>query len=280
MADEQIILITGASRGIGRAIALRLAESGSVLLLNHFDREPDAADQTLKDVLDRGARGKIYHYNVADFRETQVQLEGMLAEWGRIDVLINNAGITRDTLLMRMKEEDWDLVLDINLKGVYNATQAVIRSMIKNKAGKIVNYRLGGRGHRQCRAIQLRGFQGGDHRFQQIGGQGSGRAGHYGQRRGSRFYRHGDDRRPPGAGPPGIFEVDPHGPQRATRGGSRPGGLSDFRGGGIYHRPGASYQRGDVYVRGSAEPHKSETRNSKSETNPNDRISKSETFLY
>jgi 3-oxoacyl-[acyl-carrier protein] reductase len=139
MADEQIILITGASRGIGRAIALRLARPGAVLLLNHYDREPDAAEQTLKDILERGAQGKITYYNVADFRETQAQVEGMLAEWGRIDILINNAGVTRDTLLMRMKEEDWDLVLNINLKGVYNSTQAAIRSMIKNKAGRIVN---------------------------------------------------------------------------------------------------------------------------------------------
>jgi 3-oxoacyl-[acyl-carrier protein] reductase len=139
MEEQKIILITGGSRGIGRAIALRLAQPGVVLLLNHYDREPDAAEQTLQDILERGARGKIYYYNVADFQETQIQVERMLAEWGRIEVLVNNAGITRDTLLMRMKEEDWDLVLNINLKGVYNSTQAVIRSMIKNKSGKIVN---------------------------------------------------------------------------------------------------------------------------------------------
>ncbi len=139
MSEQMIILITGASRGIGRAIALRLAQPGVVLLLNHYDREPDAAEHTLQDVVERGAQGKIYYYNVAEFQETQAQVEGMLAEWGRIEVLVNNAGITRDTLLMRMKEEDWDLVLNINLKGVYNSTQAVIRSMIKNKFGKIVN---------------------------------------------------------------------------------------------------------------------------------------------
>jgi 3-oxoacyl-[acyl-carrier protein] reductase len=138
MSEQKIILITGASRGIGRAIALRLAQPGVVLLLNHYDREPDAAEKTLQDILGRGAQGKIYYYNVADFQETQAQVERMLAEWGRIEVLVNNAGITRDTLLMRMKEEDWDLVLNINLKGVYNSTQAVIRSMIKNKSGKIV----------------------------------------------------------------------------------------------------------------------------------------------
>ncbi len=139
MSEQKMILITGASRGIGRAIALRLAQPGVVLLLNHYDREPDAAEQTLQDIVERGAQGKIYYYNVADFQETQAQVEGMLTEWGRIEVLVNNAGITRDTLLMRMKEEDWDLVLNINLKGVYNSTQAVIRSMIKNKSGKIVN---------------------------------------------------------------------------------------------------------------------------------------------
>lgn len=137
--DQRIILITGASRGIGRAIALHLAGPGVVLLLNHYDPDPAMAEQTLREVEAKGARGKICYYNVADFQEVQSQTDGLLKEWGRIDVLINNAGITRDTLLMRMKEEDWDRVITINLKGVFNCTQAVIRSMIKNKSGKIVN---------------------------------------------------------------------------------------------------------------------------------------------
>jgi 3-oxoacyl-[acyl-carrier protein] reductase len=136
---QRVILITGASRGIGRAIALHLAGPGIVLLLNHYDPDPAMAGQTLKDVEAKGAKGKICYFSVADFQEVQSQIEGLLKEWGRIDVLINNAGITRDTLLMRMKEQDWDLVLSINLKGVFNCTQAVIRSMIRNKSGKIVN---------------------------------------------------------------------------------------------------------------------------------------------
>jgi len=136
---ERVILITGASRGIGRAIALHLAQPGAVLLLNHYDPEPDMAEQTLSDVEAKGAKGKICYFNVADFQEVQSQIDGLLKEWGRIDGLINNAGITRDTLLMRMKEEDWDLVLSINLKGVFNCTHSVIRSMVRNKMGKIVN---------------------------------------------------------------------------------------------------------------------------------------------
>ena len=137
--EGRVILITGGSRGIGRAIALRLAQPGSVLLLNHYDPTPEMAEQTLKDVEAKGARGRIHYFSVADFSAVQSQIDGILKEWGRIDCLINNAGITRDTLLMRMKEEDWDLVLSINLKGVFNCTQTVIRSMIKNKKGKIVN---------------------------------------------------------------------------------------------------------------------------------------------
>ncbi|MEW6185428.1 MAG: 3-oxoacyl-[acyl-carrier-protein] reductase [Thermodesulfobacteriota bacterium] len=137
--DRRVILITGASRGIGRAIALHLAGPGTILLLNHFDPDPDMADQTLKDVEARGARGKICYFSVADFQAVQSHMDGLLKEWGRIDVLINNAGITRDALLMRMKEEDWDRVMAVNLKGVFNCSQAVIRSMIKNKSGKIVN---------------------------------------------------------------------------------------------------------------------------------------------
>ena len=137
--DQQVILITGASRGIGRAIALHLAGPGRVFLLNHYDPEPDMAEQTLREVEAKGARGKICYFSVADFQEVQTQIDGLQKEWGRIDVLINNAGITKDSLLMRMKEEDWDRVMAINLKGVFNCTQAVIRSMIKNKSGKIVN---------------------------------------------------------------------------------------------------------------------------------------------
>ncbi len=137
--EKRVILITGASRGIGRAMALHLAGPGTVLLLNHYDPDPAMAEQTLSEVVARGAKGKICYFNVADFQEVQAQIDGLLKEWGRIDVLINNAGITRDTLLMRMKEQDWDLVLSINLKGVFNCTQAVIRSMVKNKSGKIVN---------------------------------------------------------------------------------------------------------------------------------------------
>jgi 3-oxoacyl-[acyl-carrier protein] reductase len=140
MAPEQrVILITGASRGIGRAIALKMANPGVVLLLNHYDPTPEMAQQTLKDVEAKGATGRICYFNVADFKEVQGQIESLLKEYGRIDVLINNAGITRDTLLMRMKEEDWDRVMSINLKGVFNCTQTVIRSMIKQKSGKIVN---------------------------------------------------------------------------------------------------------------------------------------------
>jgi len=137
--DQRVILITGASRGIGRAIALHLAGPGVVLFLNHYDPDPDMAQQTLGEIEAKGAKGKICYFNVADFQEVQTHIEGLLKEWGRIDVLINNAGITRDTLLMRMKEEDWDRVLTINLKGVFNCTQAVIRSMIKQKSGKIVS---------------------------------------------------------------------------------------------------------------------------------------------
>jgi 3-oxoacyl-[acyl-carrier protein] reductase len=137
--NRKVVLITGASRGIGRAIALRLAGPETVLLLNHFDPEPNQAEQTMTEVTGKGAEGEICYFNVADYQAVQSHVDGLLKKWGRIDILINNAGITKDTLLMRMKEEDWDRVLAVNLKGVFNCTQAVIRSMIKNKQGKIVN---------------------------------------------------------------------------------------------------------------------------------------------
>ncbi len=250
----RVVCITGASRGIGRAIALRLAGPGTVLLLNHFDPDPAAAEQTLQEVLARGAQGKLYYFNVGDFPETQARVEEMLTEWGRLDILINNAGITRDTLLMRMKEADWDLVLQVNLKGVYNCTQAAIRSMIKRKSGKIVNITsvvgaIGNAGQSNYAASKagVIGFT------KSVAKETAGRGINV-NAVAPGFIDTEMTAGLPEAVKPGIFKNHPHGPERSTRGGRRAGGFFGFRRRGLPHGAGDPYQRRDVYVGAPREP--------------------------
>jgi 3-oxoacyl-[acyl-carrier protein] reductase len=133
----QSAIITGGSRGIGKAIALRLAAEGANVALTYLSNE-SAASETVKEIeaLNRKVIAiKADATNSADANEV---IEKTLATFGKIDVLVNNAGITRDTLLMRMSEEDWDLVLDTNLKGVFLLTKAAIRPMMSAKRGKII----------------------------------------------------------------------------------------------------------------------------------------------
>ncbi len=138
-SDKRIIYITGASRGIGRAVALRLAGPEAVVVINHFDTDESAAKETLAGVKDRGAEGEIHYYNVADQKVVKEFLGDIIGRYGRLDVLVNNAGITRDALTVRMKEEDWDAVLAVNLKSVFNCCQVAAKAMMKKRAGRIIN---------------------------------------------------------------------------------------------------------------------------------------------
>ena len=138
-SDKRIIYITGASRGIGRAVALRLAGPEAVVVINHFDPDESAAKETLAGVKDRGAEGEIHYYNVADQKVVKEFLGDIIGRYGQLDVLVNNAGITRDALAVRMKEEDWDAVLAVNLKSVFNCCQVAAKAMMKKRAGRIIN---------------------------------------------------------------------------------------------------------------------------------------------
>jgi len=135
---SKIAVITGGSRGIGRAIALRLAQEGIKVIITYV-KGKEAAENVVKEIRTNGGEAWAYQFDVADFAETQKIFEEILAKFGRIDYLINNAGITRDTLLMRMKEEDWDKVINTNLKGAFNCVKGVVRVMLKQKFGRIVN---------------------------------------------------------------------------------------------------------------------------------------------
>ena len=138
-ATNRVMLITGGSRGIGRAVALKLARPGDILLINHYDKDDEAARATAAEIEQLGASARLYYFNVGDFAEVERFVGEMVAEFGGIHVLVNNAGITMDSMFIRMKEEQWDRVIDVNLKGVFNCTQAVSRAMIKQRHGKIVS---------------------------------------------------------------------------------------------------------------------------------------------
>lgn len=130
-------LVTGAGGGIGKATALLLAESGADVAVCDLNKE--AVEATEKEILALGRKARAYTVDVSNAEQVQDMIKDVVADFSKIDILINNAGITRDNLLMRMKDEDWDLVLSVNLKSVFLLSKAVSRHMIKARSGKIVN---------------------------------------------------------------------------------------------------------------------------------------------
>ncbi|NLT95771.1 MAG: 3-oxoacyl-[acyl-carrier-protein] reductase [Clostridia bacterium] len=134
----EVVLVTGASRGIGRAIALELAERGAKVAVNYKGSE-EKAQEVVKLINQSGGKAMAFKADVAFSEEVNEMVDMIEKELGPVSILVNNAGITKDSLLMRMKEEDWDAVMETNLKGVFNCTKAVIRSMMKQKKGKIIN---------------------------------------------------------------------------------------------------------------------------------------------
>lgn len=138
MLKDKVALVTGASRGIGRAIALSLAEAGADVVINYSGNEAKA-NEVAAEIEKMGRRALAIRANVAEFAQVEQMVEQVLSHYGKLDILVNNAGITRDNLIMRMKEEDWDLVIDTNLKGVFNCIKAVTRPMMKQRSGRIIN---------------------------------------------------------------------------------------------------------------------------------------------
>ena len=134
----KVALVTGGSRGIGRAIALKLAENGVDVAINYAGNTA-AAEEVKTAIEQMGRKALLVQGSVADTDGVQTIVNTVVKELGRLDILINNAGITRDGLLMRMKEADWDDVMHTNLKGVYNCSKAVLRTMMKQRSGRIVN---------------------------------------------------------------------------------------------------------------------------------------------
>ncbi|HPJ12821.1 MAG TPA: 3-oxoacyl-[acyl-carrier-protein] reductase [Caldisericia bacterium] len=139
MINKKSVLITGASRGIGREIALHFAKEGYYTAINYpFKAEKENALQTLSEVQSLGAQGNIYEADVSDLTAVENMVKNLKDDVGTIDVLIANAGITSDKLIMRMTPEDWDRVIHINLTGAFNCTKAVTKEMMRAKQGRIV----------------------------------------------------------------------------------------------------------------------------------------------
>ena len=135
--NSKCVVVTGAARGLGQAIAIKFAQAGANIAL--CDLQEDWLSETLEKVKSSGSRAETYGINVADVESVTEGIKAIESDFGQIDVLVNNAGITKDGLLMRMSEEDWDAVLDVNLKGVFLCTKAVMRGMMKQRSGTIVN---------------------------------------------------------------------------------------------------------------------------------------------
>ena len=137
LLDGKVALVTGGSRGIGRAIALRLGQEGADVAV--CARNVEAAGEVASEIEGLGRKCLVRACDVADTEQAGALIASTIEELGQLDILVNNAGVTRDNLLMRMKEEDWDEVLAINLKGAFNCARAAVRPMLKARGGRIVN---------------------------------------------------------------------------------------------------------------------------------------------
>ena len=138
LLEGKVAIITGASRGIGKGIAELFAEQGAIIAFTYASSD-EKARAFEAELAAKGVKAKGYKSDASDFNAAQTLVDEVVAEFGTVDILVNNAGITRDTLLMRMSEEQWDEVIRVNLKSVFNLTKAVIKPMLKARSGSIIN---------------------------------------------------------------------------------------------------------------------------------------------
>lgn len=138
MLKDKVAVVTGASRGIGKEIAKTLAAQGVRVIVN-FCGSVEKAEETVKEIQAAGGKAEAVQCDVSDFEKAAEMMEYVVKQYGRIDILVNNAGVTRDGLLMKMSEEDFDTVLDTNLKGAFHCIRHVARQMVKQRSGRIIN---------------------------------------------------------------------------------------------------------------------------------------------
>lgn len=138
MLTGKIALVTGASRGIGKAIACKLAREGAKVIIN-YNGSQGKAEEVKSQIEAEGGQAEVYQCDVSDYKACEAFIQTVIKEQGSLDILVNNAGITKDGLLMKMSEEDFDRVLDTNLKGTFNTVRFASRQMLKQKSGRIIN---------------------------------------------------------------------------------------------------------------------------------------------
>lgn len=138
MLKDKIALVTGGSRGIGSSICKELAKAGATVLINYANSK-DSALKVLEEIVEGRGKGEVIGFDVSDYSIVEEKIKYLIEKYEKIDILVNNAGITRDSLFMRMKESQWDEVFETNTKGVFNCTKNVVRMMLKNQYGKIIN---------------------------------------------------------------------------------------------------------------------------------------------
>ncbi len=135
---QRVVLVTGASRGIGRAIAERFAQAGDLVLINYMQSQ-QAAEEVRGGIQQSGGQAELLRFDVANGTEVNAAFQQITEKHGRIDVVVNNAGLAIDNLLLRLKEEEWERVMDVNLKGVFLCTKAAARPMLRQRSGRIIN---------------------------------------------------------------------------------------------------------------------------------------------
>ena len=214
--EKKVALVTGASRGIGRQISLTLAKEGMFVIVNYCGSEARAKG-VLEEIRENGGDGCIYQCDVADYQQTEAMARDLIKTYGHVDVLVNNAGITRDNLILRMSEEEFDAVVETNLKGCFHTIRHLSRYF---------QHRIGFRRAGKCRAGKLCGIEGRNYRAYEDGGERTGKQRDYSQCGGSGICPYGDDGGTFGAGERGSSSTDPAGEIWRTGGYRECGGIS------------------------------------------------------
>ncbi len=242
-------IVTGSAQGIGKSIALALAKAGANIVVSDVNLEE--AEKTAKEIEALGRKAIAVKCNVADAAEVTELVKKTQETFDTIDILVNNAGVTRDNLMMRMEEKDWDLVLDVNLKGAFLLTKAVTRIMMKQRYGRIVNMSsvigvMGNAGQSNYAASQGR-FD----RLHQIHRQGVRLAQHHLQCHRPGIHRDRHDRQADGRGEGELQEGHPAGPDGQRGGRGQRGAVPGLRAIDLHYRPGSARGRriGDVTLR-------------------------------